>query len=317
MKWQADHLMVRGINQFVPHGFSPKEFPEPDCPPHFYARGHNSQYPYFKTLMECMNRVSMFLNNAKPKPQAAILYHPDAEWAGKAMLFQKPARKLLENQIDFDIIPCDYLGNLLGQGGVLLDGETHSNSYTVTPFFVQPNSTDGYLLMIVPYCEYIPLRAVRALNRLLDDGIPVMFIIDYPSGVCEDAAVANHCIELEMLRRAELFALDGLADKVKRVIIPDVSLANAHPYLRALALPTGSVSAVLFFNESVNEAVNDTAMLRVDMPSTVVTRYHAVNNTAYKIHAETIREQLRFPIDLEPGEAAVFVTDGSSDETLE
>jgi hypothetical protein len=36
-KYLADHFMVRGINHFVPHAFSPKAFPDPDCPPHFYA----------------------------------------------------------------------------------------------------------------------------------------------------------------------------------------------------------------------------------------------------------------------------------------
>lgn len=38
MKWMTDHLLVRGINTFVPHAFSQAEFPDPDCPPHLYAR---------------------------------------------------------------------------------------------------------------------------------------------------------------------------------------------------------------------------------------------------------------------------------------
>ena len=33
-KYLADHFMVRGINYFVPHAFSAKDFPDPDCPPH-------------------------------------------------------------------------------------------------------------------------------------------------------------------------------------------------------------------------------------------------------------------------------------------
>ncbi|MFR6327621.1 MAG: hypothetical protein ACLUOI_01455 [Eisenbergiella sp.] len=39
MKWLTDFMLVRGINVFVPHAFSPKDFPDPDCPPHFYAHG--------------------------------------------------------------------------------------------------------------------------------------------------------------------------------------------------------------------------------------------------------------------------------------
>ena len=56
-KYLADHFMVRGINHFVPHAFSAKNFPDPDCPPHFYAHGHNPQYRHFGRLMEYMNRI--------------------------------------------------------------------------------------------------------------------------------------------------------------------------------------------------------------------------------------------------------------------
>mgnify|MGYP000396982990 FL=1 len=48
MKWLLDHMLVNGINYFVPHAFSMKDFPDPDCPPHFYARGMNPQFPYLK-----------------------------------------------------------------------------------------------------------------------------------------------------------------------------------------------------------------------------------------------------------------------------
>jgi len=41
MKWLTDHMLVRGINHFVPHAFSPK-YPDPDCPPYFYARVRKS-----------------------------------------------------------------------------------------------------------------------------------------------------------------------------------------------------------------------------------------------------------------------------------
>lgn len=40
-RYLADHFMVNGVNRFVPHAFSAKNFPDPDCPPHFYAHGHN------------------------------------------------------------------------------------------------------------------------------------------------------------------------------------------------------------------------------------------------------------------------------------
>lgn len=48
MKWLLDHMLVNGINYFVPHAFSMKDFPDPDCPPHFYARGMNPQFRILK-----------------------------------------------------------------------------------------------------------------------------------------------------------------------------------------------------------------------------------------------------------------------------
>ena len=50
MKWITDHLIVRGINHLVPHAFDPKEFPDFDCPPHFYAHGMNRSFDIFRCL---------------------------------------------------------------------------------------------------------------------------------------------------------------------------------------------------------------------------------------------------------------------------
>ena len=54
MKWITDFLLVRGINHFVPHAFSP-DYPDPDCPPHFGAEGHDPQFDGFTHLMNYTN----------------------------------------------------------------------------------------------------------------------------------------------------------------------------------------------------------------------------------------------------------------------
>jgi hypothetical protein len=96
------------VNHYVPHAFSPKEYPDPDCPPHFYAHGNNPQYRHFGKLMEYTNRVVKLVSGGRRLVQAAILYHAEAEWSGGSyMLSQKPARVLMDNQIDFDVIPAD------------------------------------------------------------------------------------------------------------------------------------------------------------------------------------------------------------------
>ncbi|HIC2071409.1 TPA: hypothetical protein ACW0SM_005692, partial [Raoultella ornithinolytica] len=63
MKWLTDHMLVRGVNNFVPHAFSLKAFPDPDCPPHFYADGQDHQYRFMHLLMNYANRVSHLLSD--------------------------------------------------------------------------------------------------------------------------------------------------------------------------------------------------------------------------------------------------------------
>jgi hypothetical protein len=108
-KYLADHFMVRGINYFVPHAFSPKAFPDPDCPPHFYAHGHNPQYRHFGALMKYMNRLCTLISSGERGADVALVYHAEAEWQGaEFMLNEKMARLLEESQISFDIVPQDY-----------------------------------------------------------------------------------------------------------------------------------------------------------------------------------------------------------------
>lgn len=111
MKWMTDMMLVRGINNFVPHAFSPK-FPDADCPPHMYAGGTNPEYPKFRMLMEYTNRMSNLISGGLHRACAAIHYHVEAEWASKNYTpCDAITRLLTENQLDYDIIPTDYLEN--------------------------------------------------------------------------------------------------------------------------------------------------------------------------------------------------------------
>ena len=159
MKWMMDHLLVRGINHFVPHAFSP-DYPDPDCPPHFSAEGHNPQFEAFSALMPYVNKVSNLMSEGRHMAGAAVLYHAEAEWSGqKAMLSQVPARVLYENQIDFSIVPIDYIAERArtANGKLLLEnGETRD-------------------VLIIPGCEYLPENAVTALKKLHEQGLNIVF----------------------------------------------------------------------------------------------------------------------------------------------
>ena len=103
-------------------------FPDPDCPPHFYAGGNNPQFPFFRELMGYMNRLCHLFSGGHARLEAAVLYHGEAEWAGVAplyapggtMSFDRVGRALMERQCDYDVLPEDVLA--LPQSRVDADG---------------------------------------------------------------------------------------------------------------------------------------------------------------------------------------------------
>lgn len=103
MKWLADFMLSRGINVYVPHAFTPKDFPDPDCPPHFYAMGNNPQFRYFVRLMDYMNRICSLITDGETPVHIAVLYHAEAEWASDNMMkTQDVIKQLNQRQVEAD-----------------------------------------------------------------------------------------------------------------------------------------------------------------------------------------------------------------------
>ncbi len=143
MKYLMDHMLVRGINYFVPHAFSPKPN-DTDCPPNFYDTGKNPQFKFFKANMEYMNRMCYMLNDGKHISTCAILYDAENRWVNKNFLpLEKIAKKLYDNLLDYDIIPADYLDKIKDSS---LNGEK-------------------YNVLIVPYSEHISEEVMEKLKN--------------------------------------------------------------------------------------------------------------------------------------------------------
>ena len=150
MKWLTDFMLVRGVNQFVPHAFSLKEFPDGDCPPHFYAQGNNPQYKYMDILFHYMNRMSHILNGGRSAAKIAVLYHAEGEWVGDAMLFQKVGKELMQNQLDYDVVSMDYLKK----------STVDNHAMTI--------GNGIYECLIVPFVSKLPAEYIDELSRLTD-----------------------------------------------------------------------------------------------------------------------------------------------------
>lgn len=204
-KYLVDHFLVRGVNYFVPHAFSAKAFPDPDCPPHFYAHGHNPQFRHFSELMGYINRTSTLFSSGHHISRVALLYHAEGEWSGAYMKSDLPARALTERQIDFDLLPCDvfrypeYFKTRLGS--------------------ILTVNTQEYKALIIPYMQFIPPALCSAICELLHCGMPVFFLDQLPQGDCENRGLPAE------LRSCPVIPLEALVQQLDLLNLPELSFS--------------------------------------------------------------------------------------------
>ena len=101
MQYLLEHFLTKGINYLVPHAFSMAEYPDPDCPPHYYAGGNNPEFPYFARLMKYAERMCGLLSGGQHVPSCAVLYDAEGDWNGDNLPMQKICRVLDEGEIDY------------------------------------------------------------------------------------------------------------------------------------------------------------------------------------------------------------------------
>ena len=156
MKRMTDHFAVQGTNSIVPHAFSNAPYPDPDCPPHFYARNNNPQWKYFELWRKYCTRVCDLLSNGIHISGAAVLYHAEAEWTTRPFTpFEVVGAKLMKAHYDYDVVPFDILKNtVISDGKMIINGETFN-------------------VLIVPSGLLLP-EYEAILNRLENDGLPVL-----------------------------------------------------------------------------------------------------------------------------------------------
>ena len=229
-KYLADHFLVRGINYFVPHAFTGKDFPDPDCPPHFYAQGHHPQYRHFGRLIDYMNRVADLTSSGKHVTPVALLYHGEAEWCDPdAMAFEVPGRELYDAQLDYHVIPADLLDEAEACGSISGKG------------FQVRNQT--YHVMVVPGCASLCDAAARNLARLASSGVPVCFVDRKPGFVSENGEALPTA-----LRDCPVVPLKHLAETVRKLAIPLPVIAPANDRVRLLEIQ-GDTPMAMVINE--------------------------------------------------------------------
>ncbi len=206
MKWIVDYQVAQGVNYFVPHAFSMAEYPDNDCPPHFYARGNNPQFKYFCDLMKYTDRLCTLFSGGKNVPQVAVLYEAESDWAGETMFGHEISRELLSHQLDFEFIPADVFEDKTYYGCRVEGKNLVVNERTMKAF-------------IVPECEYISETAARFITE--NPELNVIFVNSYPKGIAEKddyKLLKKVCGSGKAVSLSELAAeldKEGIADDLK------------------------------------------------------------------------------------------------------
>lgn len=301
-KYLADHFMVRGINHFVPHAFSAKDFPDPDCPPHFYAHGHNPQYRHFGKLMNYMNRICELINGGYHVPIAAILYHGEADWTGgRCMFSQEPARRLADSQIDYDFIPADVFAE--------------EKFHTVLGKKLKVN-TQEYQVLIVPETSYVTAEFAEAVIELQKNGFPVVFVDQFPKGICNGTSLQckdsqntkEHSL-VKALHKCQCVDLEVLPEYLKTLNMVDITISPADSYIRYLHYRNGN-DMYYFVNEGSKDYIGD---IKIPQEGSCYA-YNAWDNTIERIEVLQEKGETQISVCLEPRKSLILFFDEAEDE---
>ena len=260
MKGLADIMLASGINYFVPHAFSPTE-EDTDCPPHFYNGGKNIQYPEFKDLISYMSRICHIISEGKHKADVAVFYNAEGEWTGgEYKLYFDICKRLTQNQIEFDIIPYDYLKNATTKDGKLV-----------------VNGIE-YGALIVSQSEIMPLSRLECFAGLCQNGIDVIFVDSLPKKSAEGKGIN------EMHPCFKAISLDTLVITLQNKGVNNISAqGKGTKYLRYYHVERDNSDIYLFSNEDINGDLDAHVFLKQEGECLI---YDPWDNKAYKSSAK-------------------------------
>ena len=299
MKWIVDFLIARGVNHLVPHAFSMDKYPDLDCPPHFYAGGHNSQYPYFSRLMRYCNRLCHVFSNGRWVPEVGILYHAQMEWMDDCMTDEIPAQKLHEGHIDYAIVPSDALGEICGQGSGIYNASVENGRLVLGGVPLK--------LLIVPRGRYLDPQLAKFMK--IYPQVKVLFIDELPGVITEDGAPDEELQQI--LDSSQVTKLEDLVPAIRSlgVIGARVRMEGEASFFH---YEKESGDLWMVFNESVTEPIHGNLLVKLGSEDRRVYRYDAVKNRVYLVEQMLAsgfdKPRMLCTLELMPYESAVFFT---------
>ncbi len=285
-KYLADHFLVHGINYFVPHAFSGASFPDPDCPPHFYAQGHNPQYRHFGRLIKYINRVATLTSSGRQPAPVGILYHGESEWCdSEAMPFERPLHILYDEQIDCRVLPAD----------VFREPERYG---TALGKALQVNGQE-YKALIIPACKRITKAVADGITALAQAGMPVFFVERTPDTLCEGGALPD------TVKKLPVVALCDLADTIRTLELDLPRLMPADNRIRILKIQ-GETSCYLLTNEGSGPYTGRIFLPGEDLSCYI---YDAWENRCEEVSVRPAGAGVQLELTIEPLKSKIIVFD--------
>jgi len=271
MKWITDWMTARGTNWYVPHAFSPI-FPDPDCPPHFYAGGRNPQWPYFRQWGNYANRSCLLLREADHVASLAVLYPAESHWAGDQDLLDGVCKKLMQHQYDFDILSMDLFADeqrcTIDAGALNIRGER-------------------FEAILLPGIQSLPSVVRERLKVFVEAGGRVISV---------------GCAAVE---GGEAVELPKIADYLLESLTPGIVLTRSYPELRFCHYRKADCDIFFLNNESMSEVFEDLVGFPV---GGVPERWSPMTGATEKLPLFDRSEgRVDVPVRLEPYEAYFYV----------
>lgn len=286
MKWVADFLMTQGVNHLVPHAFSMADYPDIDCPPHFYARGNNPQFPYFAELMKYINRMCGLLNGGQNVPVAGVLYHAENEWMNDCMPFEKPLRELMEHQIDAMVLPEDIFWNRDYFKTEMKEDTLAINGRTVR-------------VLVIPETEFIDENLAAFIVEAGEAQFPVWFVNKLPSQIIGKSVTER---QKKAVENCPVIALGELSSKMKEQGYYDVLLEEENPSVIYYHYRKES-ELYLLFNTSLSDNIRTT----ITFPkSEEVFGYDMTEEKAYHVKSIQGADETKIELTLNPYEIKII-----------
>lgn len=294
MKWLVDYLLIQGVNHFVPHAFSMAEYPDCDCPPHFYARGNNPEFTYFAELMKYTNRMCECFNDGENVPVAGVFYPAEHDWMHDCMQIQIPGQILQEIQIDYELLPLDVLTDPGTYGTKIEDGRLIVNGRKMQ-------------ILLIPETDYLDEKLAKFLKKAVKKGLKAAYINHRPVKVVGEQAEQEITVRVPEL---PVIPLEQIAEELKKQKMYDILVSEEEKSL--LYYHYRKEEDIYFlFNTSLSETIETEVLIP---EQTELICWDAWKDTYVTVEQKDIPEGRKVAVKLKPYESLILMTNHSGRE---